>query len=145
MITRRRPSLYQSVMCLAVLAVIPACSFATVHLTGLKVGKDRALTTETSTFASTDTVYAQAGVANSPGKVTLRWHVIAEHVTGQPANTTIPNLGTSYDLEGDGTGLYGLTAPTAGWPTGTYRIEVDMMVDGQQKDQKTAEFTVAPS
>ncbi|HEY9086280.1 MAG TPA: hypothetical protein VIN40_10170 [Candidatus Tyrphobacter sp.] len=145
MITRPRTGLYRSLMCLAALAVIPACSFTTAHLTSLTVAKDSALTTPTTTFAPTDTIYAQSGVANIPGKVTMQWHLIAEHVTGQPANTPIPQVDKSFDLSSDGTSTYDLSPPTAGWPAGTYRIEVDMMVDGQQKDQKTAEFTVAPS
>ena len=145
MIARPRTGLYRSVMCLAALAMIPACSLATAHLTDITVAKDIAFTTPTTTFAPTDAIYVRSGVANVSGKVTMQWHLIAEHVTGQPANTPIPQANKSFDFSSDGTSWYGFSPPTAGWPAGTYRIEVDMMVDGQQKDQKTAEFTVAPS
>jgi len=146
MIAQPRSSLYCSLICLAALAVIPACGFSTAHLTSITTAKDSAMTTPTSTFAATDTVYAQAGIANSPGTVTVQWHLILEHVAGYPANARDGEADRSLDIPAsENVSTYHLTPPAAGWPAGTYEIEVDMMVDGQQKDQKTAEFTVSPS
>ena len=96
-------------------------------------------------FAPTDTIYAQADAANLAGPVTLQWHITAVNVTGQPANSPIPALDKSYDLPSDGSSTYSLSPPTAGWPAGTYRIEVDMMDNGQQRDKKTADITVSGS
>ena len=127
---------------LGMIAAVSACSVSTAHLTDITITKDKAATTAGSTFGRTDTIYAHIGVANTPSKVTLVWHVIAEKVTGQPANTKIPGLDESQDFPSDATSDITLSPPTAGWPAGTYRIEADMMVDGAQKDQKTAEFTV---
>jgi hypothetical protein len=127
---------------LTALAAMTACSVSTAHLTDLTTGTDKAVTTPTSTFAKGDTIYAKTDVANTPSKVTVQFHVIAEKVTGQPANAPIPSLDESVDLATDGTATMTLTPSASGWPTGTYKIEADMMVDGTQKDQKTAEFTV---
>jgi hypothetical protein len=145
MTTRHGRIPYGLVIALVSLATISACSFSatTAHLTGLKVGTDKAMTTETSRFGRTDTIYAQSGVANNAGKVTLQWHLIAEKVQGQRANTAIPEADKSFDLDGDGTASYNVSPPTAGWPKGTYKIQVDMVYVGRQKDQKTAEFTVS--
>jgi hypothetical protein len=124
------------------IAAVSACSVSTAHLTNITITKDKAGATAASTFGRTDTIYAHSGVANTPSKVTLVWHLVAEKVTGQPANTKIPSLDESYDFPSDGTSDYTISPPTAGWPAGTYHVEADMMVDGAQKDQKTAEFTV---
>jgi hypothetical protein len=137
-----RPQTMRFFVSLAALVALAACSVSTAHLTDLKVGNDKALATTTTTFAKTDSIYASADVANTPSKVTVQWHFIAEKVAGQPPNSTIPSFDLSKDLESDGTATYNLTPPPAGWPAGTYKIEVDMMVDGAQKDQKTAEITV---
>lgn len=118
------------------------CNFTTAHLTNLTVAKDKAMTTPTASFASNDTVYARVAVANTPSKVTVQWHLIAEKVTGQKPNFAIPALDLSYDLPSDGTSDYTLTPPTAGWPTGTYKIVADMISNGATKDEKSVEFTV---
>ncbi|HTA37487.1 MAG TPA: hypothetical protein VK760_00340 [Candidatus Acidoferrales bacterium] len=96
----------------------------------------------TTTFGASDTVYAQSGAANTAGKVTLSWHFIAENVKGIPPNSLQKNNDVSNDLDGDGTSTYTLTPPASGWPTGTYKIVVDLMIDGTQKEEKTTEFTV---
>ena len=75
-------------------------------------------------------------------KVTVNWHFIAENVKGIPANSLQKANDVSNDLPGDGTSTYTLTPPASGWPTGTYKVVADMMVDGTQKDEKTVEFTV---
>jgi hypothetical protein len=134
---------FRLLVSLVAVAAVAACSVSTAHLTDLKVGKDKDISTPVSTFAPTDTIYASSGVANTPSKVTLQWHLIAEKVTGQSPNFEIPQVAKSFDLDSDGTSTYDLSPPSAGWPTGTYEIKVDMLVDGQQKDEKTAEFTVA--
>jgi hypothetical protein len=138
----QRPNFHRALICLASLAMMTACSVSTSHLTDIKLSNDKDLSTPTTTFAKTDTVYAQAGAANLASPVTLQWHLIAEKVAGQAPNSVIPGLDKSFDLPSDGTSTYNLSPPTAGFPAGTYKLEVDMMVDGAQKDQKTAEFTV---
>jgi hypothetical protein len=127
---------------LTALAAMTACSVSTAHLTDITMGTDKPVTTPTTTFAKTDTIYAKTDVANTPSKVTVQFHVIAEKVTGVAPNSPIPALDESVDLASDGTATMTMTPSANGWPSGTYKIEADMMVDGAQKDQKTAEFTV---
>lgn len=119
-----------------------ACSASTAHISSLKIAKDDSFTTETTSFAPTDTIYAQATASNLPNAITLEWHITADNVTGQSPNTQITALDKSFTLPSDGTSTYTLSAPTAGWPAGTYTIEVDMMDNGQQRDKKTADITV---
>jgi hypothetical protein len=137
------PSITKQFLAAAVLMLfVAACSVSTAHISSLKTGKDKAISTEASSFAPTDTIYAQAHAANLPEKVTMQWQVVAEKVTGQPPNTPIAQLNVNNDLPSDGDSTYTLAPPTAGWPTGTYKITVTMMDNGQQRDQKSTEVTV---
>jgi len=119
-----------------------ACSVSTSHIGSLKLGKDKDISAETTTFAPQDGIYAKATGDNLAGKVTINWQTIAENVKGQPPNSAISSLDKSFDMEQDGTADYDLTPPAAGWPAGTYKIVVTMMDNGAQRDQKTQEFTV---
>ncbi len=123
---------------------IAACSVSvsTAHIGSLKIGSEKGFTTETTTFGPQDTVYAQAEAANVPSAVSVKWQVVAENVTGQQPNTPIPALDQSFDVTSDSTVSVTLTPPTAGWPTGTYRITVTMMDGTTQRDQKSEAFTV---
>jgi hypothetical protein len=125
------------------LAVILACNVSTANLSSLKVGKDKAVSSETSTFAPTDTVYAVGTVSNAPGKVKVKGLLSFEDVEGQKPGP-IPGLEKTLDLESSGTATYSFTPPPEGWPKGKYKIEVIMLDDaGAQKDQKSATFTVS--
>ena len=121
---------------------VAACNASTAHISSLKTGKDKAISAEASSFGTKDTVYAQAHAANLPNKVTMQWAVVAEKVTGQQPNTPIAALNLNNDLASDGDSTYTLAPPTAGWPTGTYKITVTMMDNGVQRDQKTTEVTI---
>jgi hypothetical protein len=126
-----------------VLAVLVACSYSTANISGLKLGKDKAVASETSSFAPNDTIYAVGTVANAPGAVKVKGLLAFEDVEGQQAGP-IPGLEKTLDLPGSGTATYSFTPPASGWPKGKYKIEVTLMDDsGVQKDQKTATFTVS--
>lgn len=121
------------------MALVAACSFSasTANISGLKLGKDKAATTETSTFAPNDTVYAVATIGNSPGKVKVKGRLVIEADPGEkgPEDTV--------ELPSSGTATFTFTPPASGFPPGKYKIEVTMMNEnGEQKDQKTASFTV---
>ncbi len=138
----QRPQTMRFLVSIAALVALAACSASTAHLTDLTMSKSKDMSSPTTTFDAGDTVYAQSGVANTPSKVTLNWHFIAENVKGVPPNSAQKNNDVSNDLPADGTSTYTLTPPASGWPTGTYKIVVDLMIDGTQKEEKTAEFTV---
>ena len=127
---------------LILLAIVVACGVSTANLSSLKVGKDKTVSIETSSFGVNDTVYAVATVSNSPGAVKVKGMLAWQDVAGQPAGP-IPGLDRTLDLPGAGTATFTFTPPPDGWAKGQYKIEVTMMDDsGTQKDQKTATFTV---
>ncbi len=140
-ILQRSPFFALLVSC-GLVALGSGCSATTAHLSDMKTGTDKAVTTPASIFGAMDTIYAQTSVANNVGEVTLQWHVIAEHAAGISPDFKITTADVSQTIKGDDTSSYTLTAPPKGWPKGTYKIEVDMLYAGSQKDQKTAEFTV---
>ena len=125
------------------LLVVLACNVSTANLSNLKIGKDKAVASESSSFGPNDTVYAVGTVSNAPGKVKVKGLLAFEDVEGQKQGP-IPGLEKTLDLEGSGTATYSFTPPPDGWPKGKYKIEVTLMDDsGAQKDQKSATFTVS--
>ena len=123
-------------------AVVFACNFSTANLSSVKVGKDKAVNTEASTFAGSDPIYVVATVSNAPGKVKVKGRLLIEDVPGQETGP-VPGLDKTLDLDGSGTATYSFTPPPSGWPKGKYKIEVTLMDDsGAQKDQKTSIVTV---
>ena len=122
-----------------------ACNYSatTANISDLKLSKDKEGNQATTTFAASDTVYAVATVSNAPGKVKVKGRLAIEDVEGEQAGP-IPGLEKTLDLEGSGTATFTFTPPAAGWPKGKYKVEVIMMDDsGQQKDQKSASFSVS--
>lgn len=121
------------------------CSFSasTANISGLKLGKDQAINQETNSFDATDTIYAVATISNAPGAVKVTGRLVIEDVEGQQAGP-IPGLEKTLDLPGSGTATYTFTPPTGGYPKGKYKVEVLMLDEnGEQKDQKSASFTVS--
>ncbi|MFL6253728.1 MAG: hypothetical protein ACJ74T_01775 [Pyrinomonadaceae bacterium] len=122
-----------------------ACNFSasTANISDLKLGKDKALTQPTSSFAATDTIYAVATVSNAPGAVKVKGRLAIEDVEGEQSGP-IPGLETTVEVPGSGTATFNFTPPpSSGWPKGKYKLEVFMLNDaGEQKDQKSASFTV---
>lgn len=122
------------------IALALACKFSasTANISSLKLSKDKAASTEASTFAPNDTVYAVATISNAPGKVKVKGHVVAEDAPNEKlAETTV-------DLPSSGTATFTFTPPPSGFPAGKYKIEVTLMDEGgEQKEQKSASFTVS--
>jgi hypothetical protein len=119
-----------------------ACSATTANISSLKIGKDKEVSQETSTFGANDPIYGVATISNAPGKVKVKGRLVVEDVPGQQAGPT--SLEKTLDLDGSGTATYSFTPPPDGWPKGKYKLEVILMNEGgEQKDQKTASFTVS--
>ena len=120
-----------------------ACNFSTANLSSLKVGKDKDVSSPASSFGPNDTVYAVATVSNAPGKVKVKGVLNFEDVPGKTKGP-IEGWEKTLELDGSGTATYTLTPPADGWPKGTYKLDVTLMDDsGQQKDQKSATFSVS--
>ena len=121
-----------------------ACNFSasTANISDLKLGKDPAATQQTSSFAPTDTIYAVATISNAPGAVKVKGRLAIDQVEGEESGP-IPGLEKTLDLPGSGTATYTFSPPPSGWPKGKYKVEVFMLDEkGEQKDQKTANFSV---
>jgi hypothetical protein len=132
-------------LCLLLFTAL-ACkfSFSTANISGLKVSKDKEGNNVTSSFGPNDKVYAVAEVSNAPGKVKLKARLLFDSVTGQTSGAAVPGAETTIDLPGSGTGNFTFTPNAAGWPNGSYKIEVSMLnEENEQKDQKTAKFSVS--
>ena len=128
-----------------VLVAVLACKFSasTANISALKLSKDKSASAETSTFEANDTVYAVATISNAPGKVKVKGRLSFEDVAGQQPGP-IPGLETTLDLAGSGTATFNFTPPPDGWPKGKYKVEVMLLTEeGEQKDQKSATFTVS--
>ena len=121
-----------------------ACSFSasTANISDLKLGKDQTASQQTTSFAPDDTVYAVATISNAPGAVKVKGRLVIEDVEGEQSGP-IPGLEKTLDLPSSGTATYTFTPPADGFPKGKYKVEVMMMNEaGEQKDQKSASFTV---
>ena len=121
-----------------------ACNFSvsTANMSSLKLGKDKSVSQESSSFSTGDTIYAAAVISNAPSKVKVKGRLVVEDVAGQQSGP-IPGLETTVDLAGSGTATFTFTPPTAGWPKGKYKMEALMLNEnGEQKDQETASFMV---
>ena len=132
------------IACALLLAAAFGCNFSasTANLSDLKIGKDKAVTSETTTFGPNDTMYAVGTVANAPGKVKVKGQLAFEDVAGQTAGP-IPGLEKTLDLDGSGTATYTFTPPPDGWPKGKYKIEVTLMDEsGAQKGQRSSTVTI---
>jgi len=123
-------------------SLLAACNVSTAHISSLKLGKDKAVTQESTTFAPTDTVYGVAEIGNA-GKTKEKVRLIIVDVPGQTPGP-IPGLETSVDLESSGTANFNFSPPPAGWPAGKYKFEVQMLNEaGETKDTKAVDFTVS--
>jgi hypothetical protein len=139
----RRPKLNLIICAGMLLAILLACSYSTANISSLKIGKDKAVSSESSSFGPNDTVYAVGTVANAPGAVKVKGLLAFEDVAGEQAGP-IPGLEKTLDLPGNGTATYTFTPPPTGWPKGKYKIEVTLTDDsGAQKDQKSETFSVS--
>lgn len=122
-----------------------ACNFSasTANISSVKLGKDRAVSQETSGFGTGDTVYALATISNAPDAVKVRGRLVIEDVAGQQQGP-VPGLETTVDLPGSGTATFTFSPPSSGWPKGKYKVEVIMLNEGgEQKDEEAADFTVS--
>lgn len=122
-----------------------ACNMSatSANISGLKLGKDKEVSAETSTFGEGETVYAVATVSNVPDKVKVKGRLVIEEVEGEQSGP-IPGLENTLDLAGSGTATFTFSPPASGWPKGKYKVEVMMLNEGgEQKDQKAASFTIS--
>jgi hypothetical protein len=127
------------------LATALACNFSatTANISSLKLSKDKAASTEASSFAASDTIYAVATISNAAEKLKAKGRLSAEQVEGLEAGP-IPGAETTLDLPGSATATFTFTPPPTGWPPGRYKVDVEMLNEaGEKKDEKSATFSVS--
>jgi hypothetical protein len=127
------------------LALGLACKFSasTANISGLKIGKEKNVSSEASSFGPNDTVYAIATIGNAGSKVKVKGRLVVEDVSGLKTGP-MAGVEDTVELPGSGTATFTFTPPASGWPPGKYKVEVLMMDEnGDQKDQKSASFSVS--
>jgi hypothetical protein len=128
-----------------VVVLVVACSFSasTANLSDITLSPNRDGSSPTNTFRPDATVYAITSVNNSMGRVRVRSRVFFDNVEGQESGAMVPGLETTLDVDGSRPVTFSYST-TTGFPPGTYRVEIAMMNEaGEQKDQKTATFTIS--
>ena len=141
----RKSTLNLIVAAALVLLVTLACNFSasTANISSVKIGKDRNVNQEATTFEGGDPIYVIATISNAPSKVKVKGQMIVESAEGLSAGR-FPGLEKTLNLDGSGTATYSFTPPPSGWPKGKYKVDVTMMDDsGAQKDQKSVSFSVS--
>lgn len=130
----------------ALIAVGIACNVSTANMSSFKVGKDKAVTQESSSFKGGETIYGVATISNAPGKTTVKFYLAADDVAGMTKGDTVK--GTDVDVvvpDGGGTATYSVPIP-AGAPGGKYILTADMHNEaGERKDGKTVAITIEGS
>lgn len=130
-----------AVLLLAFVAL--ACNFSTANLSGLKTYKDKEGTSEATAFKPGDMLYAKAPVANNPGKVKVKFYLVAEDVKDLSKGETLKGSDVSVEVPGDGAATYSVPVSEA-FPAGKYMLHADMMNEqGEKKDSKTTTVTVS--
>lgn len=130
---------------LIMVAAMMGCkfSFTTANISNLKLSKDKGGSSTTSSFGSRDTIYALADVSNAPSKMKLKARLLIDKIEGYESGKPVPGVETTIDLPGSAVGTFTFSPPNAGWPSGSYKVEVTLLnEEGEQKDQKTETFSV---
>ena len=121
-------------------------SFTTANISSVKISKDKSATSETSTFAPSDTVYVVAQISNTSDTHKVTSRILYDDVKGQDAGKLVPGGDTTIDVPGAATATFTLSPPGPGWAGGKYKVEVTMKDDeGKQIDQKTVSLSVSGS
>jgi hypothetical protein len=132
-----------AICALAIFSAGFACSVSTANLGDLKTSTDKDGKSTSSSFKSGDTLYGAVPVKNNPGKVKVKFTLVAEDVKDLKKGDTLKGSDVSVDIDGDGTASYNVPV-SAGFPGGKYKLNADMINEqGEKKDSKTVDVTVA--
>jgi len=119
-----------------------ACSFSTANLSSFKTSKDADGKQEATTFKAGETIYANAIVSNSPGKVSVKISLTADDAPGMKKGETVKGSEVKIDLPGSGTAKYSLPIP-ANLASGKFTVVADMLNEnGEKKDGKSVAISI---
>ncbi len=126
--------------------MVVACNMSTANLSSLTSSKDKEGKEPSSTFKSGDTLFANAAVANNPGKVKVNFSLVtAEDVEGFAKGEILKGSEVSLDIDGDAVAYYSVPV-SEGFPAGKYKLNADMVNDtGEKKGSKTVDVTIEKS
>ncbi|MEQ1604585.1 MAG: hypothetical protein ABL999_06925 [Pyrinomonadaceae bacterium] len=120
----------------ALFAFVAACSFSTASMSSFKTSKDKDGKTESTSFKAGETIYANAVIANAPGKTTTKIYI------NDDKGKVLPGSEVKVDLASSGTAAYNLPIP-ASFAGGKFTIVADMLDDkGEKKDSKNVAITI---
>ncbi len=91
--------------------VMQACSLSTANMSSFKTSSDKDGKTETTSFKGGDTINAQAVIANSISKVTVKFALVVEDVKGMTKGETVKGSDVKVELPSSGTATYSLPIP----------------------------------
>lgn len=129
----------------ALLAVSIACSFSTANMSSFKVGKEKDVKTEATTFKAGDTIHGAAEISNSMSEVTVKFQLTADDVSGMKKGDMLKGSNVDVKLASSGTATYSLPVPN-GVPGGKYILTADMHNEaGEKKDSKSVNITIEGS
>ena len=130
-----------------ILAAALACnySFTTANVSKLKLGKDKDVKSETSSFGPNDPIYAMATISNTSGKHKVKARLLYDDVKGQESGKLFPGTDVSAVVDGAKDVPLSFTPPAAGWANGRYKVEFTLMDEEGSKevDKETATFNVS--
>ena len=128
--------------------MLSACEFevSTSSIGNITASKEKNGGPQSTTFDVMDKIYVTAVTKNVSKGTQIKWRTYTMKVDGQTENSPITNFDNTTALPGSGTADYNLTPTANGWPSGTYKIEATMLLEGgKQQDQKSIEITVKAS
>jgi hypothetical protein len=122
-----------------------ACSFTTANVSKMKLGKDKDVKTESSSFGPNDTIYGIVTVSNTSTKHKVKTRLLFDDVKGQESGKTFPGTDVSGVVDGAKDVPITFTPPASGWANGSYKVEFILMdEDGSKEvDKETANLTVS--
>ena len=131
---------------LAVAAIaigVTACSFSTAKLSSLKVSNQKGGATDTSSFKAGETIYADAVVANSMSKTTVKYSLVVDEAPGKKKGDVMTGSEVKVELPSSGTASYSLPIPSV-FQGGKFTLVADMLNEaGEKKDSKSTPITIA--
>lgn len=120
----------------ALFAFVAACSFSTANMSSFETSKDKDGKTKSTTFKAGETIYANAVIANAPGKTTTKIYI------NDDKGKLLPGSDVKVELASSGTAAYNLPIP-ASFAGGKFTIVADMLDDkGEKKDSKNVAITI---
>ncbi len=125
-----------------VLALALACNFTTANISRVVLSPNDDGSAPTNTFRPDATVHAIVTISNVGPRTSVRSRLYFENVAGTEANEMVPGSERMVNLERGGEAAFNYWR-TGGMPPGTYRIEITLLYEGEQKDQESVTFTVS--